>query len=90
MMGTRFQAAIQGRFGKQVRVLHGADGIHFRMRPSEFMVVTLADNPVPVNDHTPHKGIGPGESQSFSRQLKTTAHVITVLFCQPQFAFYYI
>jgi hypothetical protein len=59
-MRTWFKAAIEGGFRKQTRVLHTADGIHFGMRPPEFMVVTLADDPVPVYNHTSHKRIGPG------------------------------
>jgi hypothetical protein len=60
------------------------------MRTSELMVITLADNAIFMNDHTSYQGIGPGKSQSFSRQFKTAAHVITVQISQAQFAFYYI
>jgi hypothetical protein len=54
------------------------------------MVITFADYAIFINDHTSNQGIGPGKSQSFSRQFKTAAHVITVLISQAQFAFYYI
>jgi hypothetical protein len=78
-MGTGLQVDINGGFRQQGFVFHTADGIHFCMGTSIFMVVPFPYDTAIMNDYGTDQRIGFGASKSGQRQLKTAAHIYVVI-----------
>ena len=56
----------------------GAYSIHFRMRPSEHLMISLSDNGALIYNHGPNQGVGTGHAGAERSLAKGFFHVLNV------------
>lgn len=75
LMGTRFQADVDGATAEEFFVLYARDGINFSMRTTELTVKPFSYN-LPITDyHGSHHRVGWGSCFSQASQLQAALHV---------------
>lgn len=75
IVGTGFQAHIDGGLAEQVFVAHGANGIDFGMRASTLAVISLTDDGSVVHNYRSYHRIRSRLCPSASCQLQASCHI---------------
>jgi hypothetical protein len=74
-MRAWLQGYNESRLFEELRVSHSANGVYFGVRSSEYLVVSLSDNLMLVDEYRPDHGIRHDHAPTFRGEGKGVSHV---------------